>query len=62
MNDKGETKEGALIYSIDLEKGTAQLTKNNIEKSYLEDKKDDSGKDDSSKDDSSKAPAASDSN
>lgn len=62
MNDKGETKEGALIYSIDLEKGTAQLTKNNIDKSYLEDKKDDSGKDDSSKDDSSKAPAASDSN
>jgi len=39
MNDKGETKEGALIYSIDLEKGTAQLTKNNIDKSYLEDKK-----------------------
>lgn len=62
MNDKGETKEGALIYSIDLEKGTAQLTKNNIDKSYLEDKKDDSSKDDSSKDDSSKAPAASDSN
>lgn len=62
MNDKGETKEGALIYSIDLEKGTAQLTKNNIDKSYLEDKEDDSGKDDSSKDDSSKAPAASDSN
>lgn len=56
MNDKGETKEGALIYSIDLEKGTAQLTKNNIDKSYLEDKNDDS-----SKDDSSKAPAASDS-
>lgn len=62
MNDKGETKEGALIYSIDLEKGTAQLTKNNIDKSYLEDKNDDSSKDDSSKDDSSKAPAASDSN
>lgn len=62
MNDKGETKEGALIYSIDLEKGTAQLTKNNIDKSYLEDKEDDSSKDDSSKDDSSKAPAASDSN
>lgn len=62
MNDKGETKEGALIYSIDLEKGTAQLTKNNIDKSYLEDKKDDSSKDDSSKDDSSKAPATSDSN
>lgn len=62
MNDKGETKEGALIYSIDLEKGTAQLTKNNIDKSYLEDKNDDSGKDDSSKDDSSKAPATSDSN
>lgn len=61
MNDKGETKEGALIYSIDLEKGTAQLTKNNIDKSYLEDKNDDSSKDDSSKDDSSKAPAASDS-
>ena len=62
MNDKGETKEGALIYSIDLEKGTAQLTKNNIDKSYLEDKNDDSSKDDSSKDDSSKAPATSDSN
>lgn len=62
MNDKGETKEGALIYSIDLEKGTAQLTKNNIDKSYLEDKNDDSGKDDSSKDDSPKAPATSDSN
>lgn len=62
MNDKGETKEGALIYSIDLEKGTAQLTKNNIDKSYLEDKNDDSIKDDSSKDDSSKAPATSDSN
>lgn len=62
MNDKGETKEGALIYSIDLEKGNAQLTKNNIDKSYLEDKNDDSGKDDSSKDDSSKAPATSDSN
>lgn len=62
MNDKGETKEGALIYSIDLEKGTAQLTKNNIDKSYLEDKKDDSSKDDSSKDDSSNAPAARDSN
>lgn len=62
MNDKGETKEGALIYSIDLEKGTAQLTKNNIDQSYLEDKEDDSSKDDSSKDDSSKAPAASDSN
>lgn len=62
MNDKGETKEGALIYSIDLEKGTAQLTKNNIDKSYLEDKEDDSSKDDSSKDDSSKAPAARDSN
>lgn len=62
MNDKGETKEGALIYSIDLEKGTAQLTKNNIDKSYLEDKNDDSSKDDSSKDDSSKAPAARDSN
>ncbi len=62
MNDKGETKEGALIYSIDLEKGTAQLTKNNIDQSYLEDKNDDSSKDDSSKDDSSKAPAARDSN
>lgn len=62
MNDKGETKEGALIYSIDLEKGNAQLTKNNIDKSYLEDKNDDSSKDDSSKDDSSKAPATSDSN
>lgn len=62
MNDKGETKEGALIYSIDLEKGTAQLTKNNIDKSYLEDKNDDSSKDDSSKDDSSNAPAARDSN
>lgn len=62
MNDKGETKEGALVYSIDLEKGTAQLTKNNIDKSYLEDKNDDSSKDDSSKDDSSKAPAASGSN
>lgn len=62
MNDKGETKEGALIYSIDLEKGTAQLTKNNIDKSYLEDKNDDSSKDDSSKDDSSKASAARDSN
>lgn len=62
MNDKGETKEGALIYSIDLEKGTAQLTKNNIDQSYLEDKNDDSSKDGSSKDDSSKAPAARDSN
>lgn len=62
MNDKGETKEGALIYSIDLEKGTAQLTKNNIDQSYLEDKNDDSSKDDSSKDDSSKAPADRDSN
>ena len=62
MNDKGETKEGALIYINDLEKGTAQLTKNTIDKSYLEDKEDDSSKDDSSKDDSSKAPAASDSN
>ena len=51
----GETKEGALIYSIDLANGKAQLTKNNIGNAYLEDKKDDSSKVDSSDKSSSKS-------
>lgn len=55
ISGNGETKEGALVYSIDLANGTAQLTKNNIGNTYLDDKKDDSSKPDSSDKSSSKS-------